>query len=413
MAGCPLGSSSPQTSRVFISTLSCQLPCWRSYCTYVNTNACTSCPAPPPPPATRPPPPPPLACLTPYRPTPVCGMPNDAIEIRDFGNGTAGAVVVKNGTFSTVNIGTNLFPGPACQTYLGSITLTAAYASNSTPYVPPAFQTWLSQLGVGLLQSIGGTLTLNVDHFPNPIPVVLNPSFLPTLQSSGTIIVAECANCRASPSIGPTNPKLASLPGMVGLKSLTGVLSGGSLTIQSTAFASLASFAGLICTPSLLSVNSNPFLSSIVTLGSLPPTPANSQGPQLQIANPQLTTQAQLAPLAAIAGCNNGTATLYGSISVTVLQTCNLQTFGLLCMFITTGMCPFSPPPPPLPPSPPPLALGATTLEESAAVPLPAPTAFSSINGLTASPMGAVDASESQPEGIPQALLDSASAMSG
>jgi hypothetical protein len=225
-------------------------------------------------------------------------------------------VLVKNGTYSTVDIGTNLYPGPTCQTFLGSITLTAAYANNATPYVAPAFQTWLSQLGVGSLQSIGGSLTVNADHWPFGIPVTLSPTFLPTLLSAGTIIVNECANCRANPNVAPNNPALAALPGLKNLQTLSGVLPGGSLTIQNSRFADLASFAGLQCSTGLLSLNSNPFLISLQTLTTLKPWTVNAQGPQLLISNPLLVTGPQLAPLQIVSGCSGTTSSFNGPISV-------------------------------------------------------------------------------------------------
>eukprot|EP00884_Botryococcus_braunii_P012368 jgi/Botrbrau1/21131/Bobra.0061s0025.1 len=218
-------------------------------------------PRPPSPPAR--PPPPPFSCANPTIPVGACGQAGDTITVQDNGDGTCSAAQFTTSINRAVSCNESLwFPGTTCSSYQGSLTIVFINRAGAN-YKQPTVQTYLTQLGLGSITVLVGTLTVYVDYSNGAVPGPLAPTFLPNLAEVGSIIIKECANCFPSPDTAPTGTlrALVALPGLTTLYRIgppTNPSSPASLVVVNTGFANFSSFAGLKCTPSFVQVTATP-----------------------------------------------------------------------------------------------------------------------------------------------------------
>ncbi len=187
----------------------------------------------------------------------VCGAAGDFLTLRDdgaggctFGNTTK---VLPGGQFQTCR---DLFPGKACASYPGVLTLSFVY-SGSTPFIEPAFQNMLDIVGLGRI-TVLWELDMHIIHAAS-IPQDLQPAFLPGLTSiPDHLAVRECTSemgtsgrCTGSDTgeITPDPPvprRLRSIPAVFNVTKIRDIF------IQNPGFRDMTTFKGLRCPPGIM-----------------------------------------------------------------------------------------------------------------------------------------------------------------
>jgi hypothetical protein len=270
-----------------------------------------------------------------------CGGAADVINVRDVGDGTCVANVVISGVFRQLNCNTPVFP-TSCGAFLGILNIFMGNDARTTAatYVQPTIQKWLDNLGIGSVNTVGGSLSVFVDQTPAPIPVPVAPVFLPTLRQAGGILITECRNCAVQPIAPPTTSVLTALPGLTNVFQVTGQFN--FLTVNYTAFTSMSSLAGLTCPPSVIVLGSNSKLTTLAGLDKLA-TPATGTIFNAAGSGP-FTDAASLAAIRVLSGCATSSNPFPGTFVVIPTQCGILDTYAAVCAFNGTSSCPPSPP---------------------------------------------------------------------
>eukprot|EP00884_Botryococcus_braunii_P016102 jgi/Botrbrau1/3175/Bobra.37_2s0005.1 len=282
---------------------------------------------------------------------PVCGTSTDFITVQDNGDGTCtGAIFVTGLPNSAVNCRSLVFP-TICGSYLGSLNIVLTRQKPNLPYITPQISRWLSQMGLDLINVLGGTLTVSVDNTPYPVPGPQSPFFLQILSQVGSLVIQECQNCGLDPNTPPsgTARTLSALPGLGSLKRFSGTAN--SLIVRATRFQDFfQTFGSLVCSPTFVQIEKNRVLTSFNGLKITADTPGPFfNAPQ----NAVVGTSSGVAALRSLAGCPSGTTSPLTSQFYLETTTCVLRTWNQLCTLANRNTCQRSPPsPPPRPPPP-------------------------------------------------------------
>lgn len=247
-------------------------------------------------------------------------LAKDKLLLVDSGNSRAtysatilGATKVGALTLDSPN---NYLYGQSCVAlWMSNVTILLRRDNASTIFNPFNINTWLAKLGISDTVLLTGSLTFSVTHTPNAIPISFSAIFFPSLQQAARVIISECADCLAEPTVRPLSPRLRSLPGLAQLTKWFNFAERNSaattLVVRGTAFQDfLTTFQGLQCSPGTLQLTQMPFLTSLNGLGGVNST--LRPGPYVTVSgNPLLQNGASVAALLALAGCSAG-----GSASV-------------------------------------------------------------------------------------------------
>ncbi len=177
--------------------------------------------------------------------------------IRNVGNPTA------VGPFQPCK---DLFPGIACASYRGGLTLSFVY-TGSLPFLEPNFQTMLDTVGLGAVTALGW-LHVHIIHVIS-IPQDIRPAFLPDLTYlefqlavfewySEILATAECVGSD-TPWITPPGPNGR----LVALPAVSKVYRMRDLFIQNTGFTDMISLIGFTCPPVIIQLLGNDNLVSL------------------------------------------------------------------------------------------------------------------------------------------------------
>eukprot|EP00884_Botryococcus_braunii_P004978 jgi/Botrbrau1/14481/Bobra.0014s0117.1 len=221
--------------------------------------------------------------------SPQCGTAETGIAMWDYGNGTCTMEVYNPGASPPDQLfpscDTNVFGSAICGSFPGTLKLHVSNPWNLSQdsYLEPDFQRYLETVGIANVQS-AGRVTFQVEG-DSPIPVSLNPYFLPNLKYVEQYTVQDL-----------TSPgQISSLPGAYRLKQVS-----GALTIIRTEMTDLTSLSGLTCPPQIAQIVGNPQLAN---LRGLERVGRSERLTQLTIDNPRLNNPAALSPLAGYLGC--------------------------------------------------------------------------------------------------------------
>lgn len=110
----------------------------------------------------------------------VCGSLDAVLTVRDNGDGTCTAGLQQGTTFTRTNCSSPIFSQIRCDTLLAALTLVFRRVNPNVPY-RQSMQTWLNQLGFGVVSVLARPLVVYVDHSPLPVPQPLAPAFFSSL----------------------------------------------------------------------------------------------------------------------------------------------------------------------------------------------------------------------------------------
>lgn len=113
----------------------------------------------------------------------VCGTVGGFVQVTDNGDGTCSAFTSAAGVFNPIpNCASLAYPSQGiCNSLRSDLKITIRRASGA-PYVQPDINKWLTQMGLNNVSLSQGSLTVELDHSPYPIPPTLAPSFLPFIR---------------------------------------------------------------------------------------------------------------------------------------------------------------------------------------------------------------------------------------
>lgn len=113
----------------------------------------------------------------------VCGSFGGFVQITDNGDGTCFAFTTESGVRTPIpNCASPAYPAlGTCNSMRSDMKVTIRRASGA-PYVQPNIAKWLTQMGLNNISVSIGTLIVEVNHSPVPIPSAIAPSFLPFIR---------------------------------------------------------------------------------------------------------------------------------------------------------------------------------------------------------------------------------------
>ncbi len=110
----------------------------------------------------------------------MCGLANEFLLIADNGDGSCTAVSFSGGKSAVVSC-LKLVYGTVCNTLLSSVVV-IIQRTRSVPYVPPNIEQWLRNMGLAGVGVLAQSLSIQIDHTPNPIPPSIAPVFFANLS---------------------------------------------------------------------------------------------------------------------------------------------------------------------------------------------------------------------------------------
>jgi hypothetical protein len=255
----------------------------------------------------------------------VCSL-YEGIDITDYGNGFALCIAtVANLPPIQIPCTDNLF-GTNCAQFTGYLTISIQNSGNGTAqtYIPPDINKWLTNIGLGTLVVLRGSLNVVVENFDPPIPVDLAPVFLTSLRQAASLGVYECQGPECDPTVVfDQPPRLTALPGLRNLLQLGdssfSLTSPTTVQVSGTAFGDLGSFSGLTCVLpyASLQVQYNKALSTFQGMEALQPGSLGRVTINATGSGPFVTADS-LAPLRSVAGCFATATPPYNDVNIPV-----------------------------------------------------------------------------------------------
>jgi hypothetical protein len=271
-----------------------------------------------------------------------CGTKNDILIIRDLGDGKCVSAFSKNGSAFVGGDCTTLAFNKTCGNYAGLLTIFISNDGNaSAATYAPQINTWLTNLGLAGVQTLGTYLQIYVDNTPNPIPTPIQPVFLSSLEQVGSLLIKECLNCGVNPDIAPPTSQLVSLPGFLKLQQFTGFPGTESFfTLQNTRFGDMKSFSSLYCPPTFMLMPNNKFLVSLEGLQTL--RTQNQGGTFFNATGSGPFTNVSASYVTTLAGCSGASTPFVGNffLPVTPCVPSLLINYAEYCRFVAAGTCP-------------------------------------------------------------------------
>jgi hypothetical protein len=196
----------------------------------------------------------------------VCGQTGDGLTLRDDGKGGCTYATSTGSNDIPKAVGPfqpcrDLFPGIACASYGGALTLSFVYGG-TLPFREPNFQPMLNTVGLGAVTSLWW-LHVHIIHVAS-IPQDIRPAFLPNLtylqfqlavfECTGEIVATgECLGSDTAwiTPAGPNPRRLVALP------AVSKVYRMRDLFIQNTGFRDMMSLIGFTCPPGIIQILGN------------------------------------------------------------------------------------------------------------------------------------------------------------
>lgn len=219
-----------------------------------------------------------------------------------------------------------------CGSYHGSLELIAQYQDPDLAYISANWTKWLDNMGLNGINTLGGSLSLTLDHTVNPIPES-SPTFLPSLFVVEGDLTANEEKPDTSPAVASA---LASIPGFHSIQFV-----GSQIRILHTAVQNFSDTLGISCPPSnTMEFADNGKLVSFAGLDSLqPPTPGTSPPYVAAESNPRLL---DISALSSYARC--AVQPISGEVSI-IVSACPSAMFSYkqVCNYIDHKTCPEGP----------------------------------------------------------------------
>jgi hypothetical protein len=144
----------------------------------------------------------------------------------------------------------------------------------------------------------------------------------------GALLAYECADCSTNVEVGPANPALQSLPGLINIDRVRDFTENpstlGAYIIRNTAMQNMLSFAGLRCSPGQNIIQGNRALTSLtgfegVGYGWFPP------GPFANVSGNALTSPQSVAAWRIMAGCGSASPIISNGLFMQVGGGCIIR----------------------------------------------------------------------------------------